>query len=841
MKRSILLLIGFFWLITTQAQTQSQTKSQNQSQSQSQQQQPPVQLSDISKVRVDQLSDEQITKIMTDAEKRGLTDDQLLQGLAQRGMPAAEQQKLRSRMAALRQKGSPVGKRAAAMPTPMDQQGRQVVDTTTAFVDSLMIVEEEADTSRIFGAKLFRNTNIQFQPNLNIPTPKNYVIGTGDELLLDLTGDNEASYTLPVTPEGTININYVGIVPVSGLTIEDAADKIRNRMQPTYPQLGSGRTRLSLTLGNIRSIKVTLTGYVTRPGTYTLPSLANVFHALYASGGPSDKGTYRGIQLIRNNRVIETIDTYDFLTKGIQPGNVRLEDGDVIHIPVFNRHVTVDGLVNNPGIFEPVESETLEDVLRFAGDFSPEAYRAKVKVLQVTDRQRSVADIYAEDFSRYTPRNGDHYIVEEVLDRYANRVAIEGAVFRPGLYALTDGLTLRELIRRADGLKEDAFMSRAYINRLNPDNTQQLITVDLAQLMAGSTQQDHVLQREDKVIISSIFDLREEYTVSISGQVRKPGEFEYVEQMTLGNLIQMSGGLAEAANIEYIDVARRIRRNTNERDSTISELVRVSFDSREEAVQSDFVLQPFDMVSVHTSTGYQVQRLVRIEGEVMYPGEYVLLKKDEKVSDLIRRAGGVTEFAYLPGASLQRKASDAMLAQGHSALTSLDQQELRELELEQSALQSIALENTAEGGTKTELFFSNYVGIQLDRILEGDRKYDIPLEDEDVIIVPRQLRTVTVRGQVLNPNRIVYQKGKPLKYYIRQAGGFTAKAHKKKTFVQHANGSVEGSRWGYPEVLPGSEIIVPTRPEREKIPVQAWVSMGSVITSMAAVIVSLLR
>ncbi len=825
MKRCMLLLAGLFWLFTAEAQT-------------------PSQLSDVSKVRVDQLSDEQLTKMIAEAEKRSLSDEQLVQSLGQRGLPAAEQQKLRSRISALRQKGTSAGKRAANLSVPADQQGRQVVDTTTAFLDSLMQVNvDSADTSRIFGAKLFRNTNIRFQPNLNIPTPKNYVIGTGDELLLDITGDNEASYRLTVSPEGTINIDYVGIVSVAGLTIEDASSKLKQLMQSTYSRLRSGETRLSLTLGNIRSIKVTLTGYVTRPGTYTLPSLVNVFHALYASGGPSDKGTYRNIQLIRNNQVIHTVDAYDFLTKGVQPGNVRLEDGDVIHIPVFNRHVTVDGLVNNPGIFEPVEGETLEDVLRFAGNFSPEAYRAKVKVLQITDRQRSVADIYAEDYASYTPQNGDHYIVEEVLDRYANRVAIEGAVFRPGLYALTDGLTLRQLIQRADGLKEDAFMARAYINRLGPDNTQQLITVDLSKLMSGDAQQDHVLQREDKVIISSIFDLREEYTVSISGQVRKPGEFEYVEQMTLGNLIQMSGGLAEAANIEYVDIARRIRRNTNERDSTISELVRVSFDSREEAVQSDFVLQPFDMISVHTSTGYQVQRMVRIEGEVKYPGEYALLKKDETISDLIKRAGGVTEFAYLPGASLQRKASDAMVAQGHSALTGDAEQQLAELEKEQAEIQSLALENTLqdEDSAKADLFFSNYVGIQLDKILNGVRKYDIPLEDEDVIIVPRQLRTVMVRGQVLNPNRVVYQKGKPLSYYIRQAGGFTAKAHKRKTFVQHANGSVEGSRGGYPNVQPGSEIIVPTRPEREKIPAQAWVSMGSVVTSMAAVIVSLLR
>src|SRR5690606_31730529 len=431
------------------------------------------------------------------------------------------------------------------------------------------------------------------------------------------------------------------------------------------------------------------------------------------------------------NEVIETIDAYDFLTKGIQPGNVRLESGDVIHIPVFNRHVSVEGLVNNPGIFEPLPSESLADVLRFAGEFAPEAYTAKVKVLQITDRERSVADIYADDYASYTPQNGDQYIVEEVLDRYANRVEIEGAVFRPGKYALTEGLTLRELIQQADGLKEDAFMARAYINRLKPDNTQELITVNLNELMAGDADENPVLQREDRVIISSIFDLREEYTVSISGQVRRPGQFPYVEQMTLGSLIQMSGGLAEAANIEYVDVARRIRRNTNVQDSTVSELVRVNFDSREAALQSDFVLQPFDVVSVHTSTGYEVQRMVRIEGEVNMPGEYALLKKDETISDLIRRAGGVTDFAYLPGASLQRKASDAKVAADHSALSRDARQELAELEQEQSEVRQLALANTREEGTNTSLYFSNYVGIKLDKILDGNRKYDIPLEDED--------------------------------------------------------------------------------------------------------------
>ncbi len=795
---------------------------------------------DYTNVKVDQLSDAQIVRLISEADKRGMNDAQLLQSLEQRGMNASEQAKLRSRMAEVRQNVLS-GNKATDLIAPTEETGRRIDDGVELFDSAEQAQETTPNSSRIFGSNLFRNSNIQFAPNLNLPTPQNYIVGAGDQLILDLTGDNQVSHRLPVSPEGQVNIDYVGMVSVAGLTIQDATDKIRKQLEGTYPQLRSGRTRMSLTLGNIRSIKVTLTGFVTRPGTYTLPSLANVFHALYAAGGPSAKGTYRAIQVIRNNQVIHTVDTYDFLTKGVQTDNVRLEEGDVIHIPVFGRHVSVEGLVNNPGTFEPKEGETLADVLAFAGDFAPEAYTAHVKVLQLTDRERSVADIPASDFDRYTPRNGDQYIVEEILDRYSNRVEIEGAVFRPGQYALQEGMTLRQLIDQADGLKEDAFMARAYINRLNPDNTQQLITVNLDRLMAGEGQEDELLQREDRIIISSIFDLRDEYTVSVRGQVRRPGQFPYVEEMTLGSLIQMSGGFAEAANIEQVDIARRIRRNVNQRDSILAEVAHVRFSSREEALQSDFVLQPFDIVSVHTSTGYQVQRMVRIEGEVQFPGEYALLEKDESISDLIRRAGGVTEFAYLRGASLQRRASDSKVAAGHSALSRQARRDLAQLEAEQEAVQEQALENIAEDNANTDLYFSNYVGIRLDRVLDGAKRYDIPLEDQDVIMVPRQLRTVMVRGQVLNPNRVVYQKGKPLSYYINQAGGYTANAHKRKTFVQHANGAVQGSGLTTPPIHPGSEIVVPAKPEREPLSVQAWVSMASVVTSMAAVVVSLLR
>ncbi len=792
-------------------------------------------------MKVEELSDDQIVKIIAEADKRGLSDAQLMQSLGQQGLSGSEQQKLRSRMAAVRGNAL-AGQRATDLVTPTEETGRRVEDE----VQLVESVEEEVEAgvrnaSRIFGSGTFRNRNMSFAPNLRLPTPQNYIIGTDDQLLIDLTGDNEANYRLRVSPEGTIRIDYVGIVSVAGLTIEDAREKVKNQMESVYPQLRSGGTRLSLTLGDIRSIKVTLTGYVTRPGTYTLPSLANVFHALYAAGGPSNKGTYRAIQLIRNNRVIETIDTYDFITKGIQSNNVRLEDQDVIHIPVVQMHVSFDGFVKTQGVFEPIVGETLQDLLGYAGGFATEAYTARIKVLKLTDKERTMTDIYPADYGRYLPKNGDQFIVEQILDRYDNRVEISGAIFRPGQYALTEGLTLRQLIDKADGLKEDAYIERAYINRLNPDNTQQLITVNLAKLLDGNVSEDEILQREDRVIISSIFDLRDEYTVRVSGQVRRPGQFPFVENMTLGNLIHMAGGLSEAANIERVDIARRIRRNTNERDTVLSELLQVRFDNPEQALQSDFELQPYDLVSVHTATGYQRQKQVRIEGEIQLPGVYTLLTKDETISDLIRRAGGVTEYAYLPGASLQRKASDAKVGLDHGVLSAQARNELAELERDQAAVRSLALENTRRDSAATSLFFSNYVGIKLDRALAGSRKHDIPLEDEDVIIVPKRLRTVLVRGQVLNPNRIVYEKGKPLGYYIKQAGGFTAKAHKRKTFVQHANGAVEGTSLNYPQVLPGSEIIVPAKPEREKLSVQAWISMGSVVTSLAAVVVSLLR
>lgn len=799
---------------------------------------------DYGKVKVEALSNTQVLQLMTRAEEEGLSQEEMFTNLLNQGMPENEVAKLRTRVARIRRDQK--GKEKLSLMVDPSEEGRKADNSGDLLNTSPGEIIENEDTPPIFGSSLFRNGNIRFEPNLNMATPDNYIIGTGDQLLIDLTGDNEASYQLSVSPEGTIRVEYAGLISVRGLTIQAARAKLRSQLSQTYASIRTGRTQVNVNLGNIRSIKITLTGFVTQPGTYTLPSVATVFNALYAAGGPSDKGTFRNIQVIRNNSIVGTIDAYDFLVNGIQSGNIRLEDQDVIHIPVYRNRVEFQGAINRPGFYEAKDGERFSELLEYAGGFNANAYTAKIRVFSTTDRDRRISDIYQNDFANYQPKNGDQYITEEILDRYENRVQMEGAVFRPGYYQLADGLTVKQLIQKADGIKEDAFMSRAYINRLNSDNTQRLISFDLKRLLDGSIE-DIPLRREDRVIISSIFDLREEYSINIDGEVRKPGRFSFAEDMTLGNVIHMAGGLSDAANIERIEIARRIRRNINQRDSVLSELLIVNFDNKEDALQSDFELKPFDIINIRTSTGYQFQKQIRIEGEVMYPGVYTLVSREETISDVIRRAGGVTDIAYLDGSSLQRKIADSNIALANSQGSNNADSTISEvMEDDVETKNKILASTPGSTAQNTPLNFSNYVGIDLERIISKPHsRFDLLMEDGDVIIVPRQLQTITVRGEVLNSNRIVYRKGRPLSYYINQAGGFTSRAHKSKTFVQYANGEVRSTVKGlgriYPEVTPGAEIIVPQKPVRNPMSAQAVVGLSSAVISTLAIMLSLLR
>lgn len=533
--------------------------------------------SNYADVKVDELSDTQIRQLIQKAESIGYNDAQLEQMAAAQGMKPEEIQKLKLRVEKIRKQDSSSSNGAKA--NAVDSQNSENEFSGRTYAGS----DQKSDTSKrnfnkdledkrklelrdafgnlipkVFGAELFKNSDITFEPNLRMATPKNYVIGPDDELLIDLSGDNEASYKLKVSPEGIIRVQYVGNVSVGGLSIEQATSKIRSSLSGTYPALRTGRTQVAINLGNIRSIKITLIGEVEKPGSYTLSSLSTVYNALNASGGPNTNGSFRKIQVIRNNRVVSTIDVYDFLLKGIQVNNIRLQDQDVINVPVYQSRVEMAGEVKRPALYEVLSSESLEDVLRFAGGFSNKAYTAKIKVLQNTNKERKITDVDAESFDTYGPLNGDKYIVEEILDRFENRVEIEGAVFRPGPYELEKGLTLKGLISKADGLTEDAFLNRGYINRLNADNTLALLSFDVAKVIAG-TENDILLQREDKITISSLFDLRDEYKVSIQGEVREPGTFDYADNMSLEDVIQMAGGFNEGATPNRIEISRRIK------------------------------------------------------------------------------------------------------------------------------------------------------------------------------------------------------------------------------------------------------------------------------------------
>jgi protein involved in polysaccharide export with SLBB domain len=828
-------------------------------------------------VKVDDLTDAQIRQMIQKAESIGYNDAQLEQMAAAQGMPQTEIQKLRLRVQKIRSnQGSEADNRQGNPQTGSfnnQNNGQDAVNGRTYGAtglnnqqnrynnpDSLAMNGRNLELQRqreiqsmfeslkpkVFGSELFKNSNLTFEPNLRMATPKSYVIGPDDELLVDLTGDNEANYRLPVSPDGTIRLQYVGIISVGGLSIEQATSKLRAAMAKTYPALRSGRSNIAVNLGNIRGIKVVLTGEVVKPGTYTLPSLATVFNALYASGGPAENGSFRKIQVIRNNRVVSTIDTYDFLVQGIQKGNIRLQDQDVIHIPVYETRIEVAGEVKRPALFETLKGDNIQDVLNFAGGFNTRAYTGRIKVLQNTEKERRITDIASTEFAAYAPKNGDKYIVEEILDRYENRVEIAGAVFRPGLYELDKGLTLRALINKAEGLKEDAFLNRGYINRLNMDNTLSLISFDVSKIIAGTTA-DIPLQREDKVTISSLFDLRDEYKVMIQGEVRDSGTYDYAENMSLEDLIQIAGGFREGATPNRIEISRRIKNSDAMSASAITaEVFTVNIDQNLKLSNEAFVLKPFDVISVRSSEGYQVQRQVTLEGEVLYPGTYTITRKDERISDLIKRAGGLTPIGYPEGASLKRPGPKPTLnVKNKNSINNEDEEAKKFLNLKR--VQQVGVRDTLNTDVEQRLIQSDLVGIELATILKNPQgKGDLIVEDGDIIRVPKQLQTVKVTGEVLNPNNIVFSSGKGFKQYVNGAGGFTNTALRKGAYIKYANGSVESARKflffnNYPKVKPGAEILVPKRAVTERLTPQGWIGLGTAVASMAAIIVSLLR
>ncbi|MFC3199223.1 SLBB domain-containing protein [Parapedobacter deserti] len=810
--------------------------------------------SDLSNVRVDDLSDEQIRAYLRQAESSGLSESQMERLALERGMPPAEIQKLRERIERL--DGPATG--ASSSPTPMRDTERQLADSLsppmssdTLNLDSLAAIDKAARNLhlKVFGASLFQDVTPVFEPNLRIATPQNYVIGPGDQILIDIYGKSEDGHALTVTPEGVINIPYIGVVSVAGMTIEQATARITKQLSEVYSAIRTGETKVNVALGNIRSIQVTVTGEVVQPGSYTLPSVATAFNALYWSGGPTNNGSFRKIDIIRNGRVVATLDIYDVLINGFFSENIRLEDQDIIMVPPYQNRVEMRGEVKRPAIFELKEGETFDRLLAYAGDFTENAYRARIKVTKRTDREQRIEDLLSSQFSHYEPKTGDRFKIERILDRFENRVTIKGAVFRPGEYELSPGLTLSMLIKKADGLKEDAFLNRGYILRLKDDFQMEQLSFSVSGVLAGTTA-DVELKREDIVTVSSIFDLREAYLVEIDGEVRTPGQFDYAEGMTLKDLIMQAGGFRESATGSRIEVSRRVTNaDALSQSAQVAEVFQVSADKGLRKEDADFVLMPFDKVVVRTAAGYETQKTVRIEGEVLYPGLYTITRKDERISDIIKRAGGFTPFAYVEGASLKR---DRNLSSTKTAETNAEKAE-RELQKQDEYNRLLALKqlqsdaSVINDASISRNINNDFVGINLERIIRqpGDRG-DLILEDGDVIRVPKELQTVKISGEVLAPSTAVYAPTKSFKQYISQAGGFSSRALRKSSYVLYANGSVKSTNRflffnNYPPIKPGAEIFVPQKEVKEPMSPQQWLGLGTGVASLAAIIMTMLR
>jgi protein involved in polysaccharide export with SLBB domain len=790
--------------------------------------------SDLSTVKASQIPDAQLQQYLAQAKANGITLDQLEAEMLRRGFPSSEMAELKLRMQQLSQVGGSTVSDTDQPAPGMKENGKRNYSKISPYqYESLESIKKR---SRIFGSELFSNSNLTFEPDMKMATPKSYVIGPDDELLLNIYGLNISQQNLRVSPDGTVNVKYAGIVRVNGLSIEAASALFKSRLIKYYPGLNSGQTKLELSLGNIRSIRVILIGAVNRPGTYTLPSLASVFNALYVSGGPSENGSFRNIELIRNNKVVQVADLYDFLLKGNQSSNVRLEDNDVIRVPYATMMITLDGELNRPGIFELHKNESLADAVEFAGGFKSKAFKGRITGRRYLDYDRTVVDISGDSLAYFKPKNGDEFFIDSVINRYQNRVIIDGAVFKPGAYALENSMTLKQLINKAHGLKEDVFTGRALVVRTREDLSKEYIAVELKPIIAGQVD-GLVLRKEDSIHVSSIFDLKDTTSVTINGAVRKPGTFRYEDKLSLKSLILKAEGYADNATGQGIEISRRKRDiDVTKAGSSIVEIIRIDDTKELSSSSTDIELKPFDIVTIKEDPYYRKQISVKVSGEVLMPAVYTLQSREERLSSLIQRSGGLLYTANISGAKLIRKKTEA-----------IDSTEIRRLfralNKEANPLANDKFNNTTlpakDGSIEYSSQWIDYnvkalgkdstllklelaskktteVAIDLAYILKHPgSKDDISLEEGDELIIPRINNTVSVSGEVFKPLDIMYERGKSMKNYLSDAGGVTQLGKKNKAFVIYANGRSAKIKKAlglfpiYPKMEPGSSIFVP--------------------------------
>jgi protein involved in polysaccharide export with SLBB domain len=736
--------------------------------------------SNLSTFKAGSLSDAELIQIQKELANNNLTFDQAAQLAIAKGAPAAEIEALRGRL-----QSNPAPVTTVTIDPTVQAEVAPVVTASKAVSKDLSL----------FGSELFGSPNLSFEPNTNIPASPNYVLGINDVLELNVWGVQQLSYSGKITNRGIISVPNVGEVFVSGLTLDAAETKLKTAISRIYSTVGSG-SKFSLNVSSFRTISITVIG-ASQPGNYKVSSMSTVFNALYIAGGPSSIGSYRNIEVIRNDKVIRVVDLYKFLTRGDQSDNIGLKDNDVIRIPAYKARISLEGEVKRPGIFELTAGENLERILEYAGWFTEDAYVNRIAIEQKTGKERKVADLTSATYAAYVPQAGDVISVAKILDRYENRVQVRGAVFRPGTYSIEEGMTVKSLVEKANGVVENVFLERATLIREQADLTKTYVTINLKAALSGDALQNISLQKEDELVVYFNYDLLEKHTLTISGEVRKPGVYPFTPEITLQNIIMEAEGLTDLAakKIEISRVRKDSLYDANDPNRIIH--FNLVYDPISNTNGTTFKLEPEDNIIVRRIEVYETQQQVTISGTVLYPGPYSLITKDERVSDLLARTGGFTK--------------ESNLSQMHL--------------LRDGFMIPITWRKGADKPT---------------------RRSNLILKSGDQLVVPNFETTVTIIGSVLYPTIVPVEGSKSARYYINSAGGETENADLKRVYVVYQNGRVVSTKQflfirNYPELAGGSKVVVPEKPVKEKRNNGEIIGYSTMFTSLAGVIIAILK
>ena len=778
-----------------------------------------------------QMTDDAVFEYVKEGMANGKSQNDLLKELMASGVTMEQAQRIKKMVESENQGTNPLMGRV----DEMDRRRRNAPGVAQLpavemqeQVDGEEVPEGElTEKKEIFGHNIFSNRRLSFAPSLNIPTPLNYRLGAGDEVIIDVWGSNEATIRQTISPDGFINIPNLGVVTLNGMTVREAEQYLRKKLAQIYPVDGEdAASDFKLTLGNIRTIQVSVTGEVVVPGTYSISSLSNIYNALYCAGGVNDLGSLRKVQLVRNGKQKAVVDLYDFILNGMLPDGLTLEDGDVINVPLYLSLVNIEGSVKRPMYYEMKDGETVQDLLDYAGGFAGDAYRSNINVVRQNGVEYQVYTVDSNLFSAFILKDGDALTVGALIDRYENKLEVKGAVYRPGIYQLGDGIrTVSELIAKADGLKGDAFTNRALIHREREDLTFEVISVDVKAVLSGQAP-DIQLQRNDILYIPSIYDLNDIGTITIEGEVATPGTFVYEANMTVEDIIMQAGGLLESASTVRIDVSRRIKNPASkEQPDSIANVFTRSFkDGYVVSEDLDFVLLPYDYVNVRRSPGYAEQGKVKVSGEVIFPGDYVLTHKNERLSDVIARAGGLNKWAYVKGARLIRHTLAEERNRTRSGMTALT-----------TGKDSVNVANL-------DLDETYSVGIDLEAALAAPGSdADLVLRQDDMILIPEYINTVKISGNVMYPNVVAYNSGMSVRDYVEMAGGYGYRSKKNKAYIIYMNGTIARARQMSKGVVePGCEIVIPQKRDKE-FDVSSLMSVATTSSSVATMLATIMN